>query len=518
MSTDLILIADGNAGRGKRIATSLEAAGHACRVAADGAAALEMALADTPRLIVTRGNLPLLSPDKLVEILRANPRTRSARFLFLGLEASESEQLAGVGDETLEASAETNEIHDAVERLLEREARIASLEERAEADREFEGELAELRPAELLQLLSLRRASGRLTFTALLDDGSSPSGWVLVGDGEIHSAETGRARAAKALFRMLDWQQGEFHFEPRSVVGAHELRAPTRSLLLEGLRQREEWNRLAPRFPPLASPVKLTIGRDELPDSLHPLTQAVVARLDEADSVAEIVDACPEPDYQVLRTLHTLAERGLVEFGRARIAAAEASGHALFNEAQCRRLRAFALQGLSRESAPPCCKLVVVAVEQAITERFAALVAKVPGAELSPRVERGELTSGDLESLAHLDIDGDFGIDLVHLPRDTSFEAIWPFVGHRALGTIFLLDAKMGVAAAGLTPIGEALSEAADARTFHVVLLGEGERLSPDELRDNLRLIDDASLFLLPLEANKDSASVLRSLFARIVP
>ena len=47
---------------------------------------------------------------------------------------------------------------------------------------------------------------------------------------------------------------------------------------------------------------------------------------------------------------------------------------------------------------------------------------------------------------------------------------------------------------------------------------GKGERVSPDELRGNLTLIDDASLFLLPLESDKSPAALLRGLFSRIVP
>ena len=50
------------------------------------------------------------------------------------------------------------------------------------------------------------------------------------------------------------------------------------------------------------------------------------------------------------------------------------------------------------------------------------------------------------------------------------------------------------------------------------MMLSAGDRLSPDDLRDNLSLIDDASLFLLPIDEDKDPSSVLRSLFARIVP
>ena len=518
MSSDLILIADGNIGRARRAATALEAAGHRCQVASHGASALEMALSERPRVIVIQAELPLLDADKLAEILRANPRTRSARFLFLGVEAQRAGELGGVGDSTLSAGAETNDVHDAVEELLERQARIECLEERASIDREFEGALAELRPAELLEMLNVQRATGRLMLMSELDDGSTPDGWIQVSEGEIHSAESGRASAEKALYRMLDWQFGDFYFEPNEISFSATIKAPTRSVLAEGRRQRDEWNRLAPKLPPMESPVKLCVDRADLPRVVHPLTQEVLDLLDDLNSVGEVVDRCGRPDYQVLRILHTLAERGIIEFGRARIAPVEASIHALFHEAQCRRLRTFAQQGLARETSPPTSKLLVVAASESIAEQFAGLLLKVPGVELSQRFERGEIGPTDLESMARIDVDGECGIDLVHLPSVPSFEPLWTFAGHRALGTIFLQDARVGVSATGLAEIAGALSRAPGARTFHVVMLSEGDRLSPDDLRDNLSLIDDASLFLLPIEAEKDPSSVLRSLFARIVP
>ncbi|MEM9177053.1 MAG: DUF4388 domain-containing protein [Myxococcota bacterium] len=519
MSNDLVLIADANGGRARRVATALEAAGRPCEVAAHGAGALEIALAEQPRVIVTHVDLPLVEPGKLAEILRANPRTRAARFLFLGAENGREAQLGGVGDECLPADAETNDIHDAVEVLLDRQARIEALEERASVEREFEGTLEELRPAELLQMLNVRRSTGRLTLTPELEDGSTPDGWILLNEGEIHDAGAGPAEAEKALYRMLDWGLGDFHFEPCDVDRPATIKAPTRSVLAEGLRQLDEWNRLAPKLPPLESPVKLCVERGELPTTVHPLTQAVLGQLEDADRVGDVVDRCPHPDYQVLRTLHTLAERGIVEFGRARIAPPEpVSGQALFHEAQVRRLRSFAGQGVSRDLDPPSCKLLVVGASQGGVELFASLLAKVPGAEFAPRFERGQVGRNDLEAIARIDVDGDFGIDLVHVPTADACAPLWQFAGHRALGTVFLLDAEVGASAAELARVGDALGGAPDARTFHVVMLAPGERLSPDDLRDNLSLIDEASLFLLPIEPEKDPSSLLRSLFARIVP
>lgn len=524
MSSELILVADGNPARGQRMASSLEAAGYACRVAPHGAAALEIALAEQPRVVVAHPDLPLVEAPKLAEILRANPRTRAARFLFLGVEPQQAARIGGVGDETLPVGAEPDDVHERVALLLERQSRIESLEERAGAEREFEGSLDELRPAELLQMLNLRGSSGRLTLTPELDDGGTTDGWILLSEGEIHSAQAGSAEGEKALYRMLDWRVGDFHFEPAEVDGPPPgetpaaIKGPTRSVLAEGLRQLDEWNRLAPKLPPFESPVKLCVERSELPDLVHPLTQEVLACLDGADRVGDVVEQCRRPDYQVLRTLHTLAERGLVEFGRARIAPDDGAGHALFNDAQCRRLRTFAQSGLARESDPPDAKLLVVPASEAITARFVGLLAKVPGAELAPRAERGDVGRDDLEAIARIDVDGEFGIDLVHLPTAPAFAPLWQLAGHRALGSVFLLDASMGLAAAGLEGIAGVLSALPGARTFHVVLLGEGERLSPDELRANLSLIDEASLFLLPIEEGKDPSSLLRSLFARIVP
>jgi hypothetical protein len=163
-------------------------------------------------------------------------------------------------------------------------------------------------------------------------------------------------------------------------------------------------------------------------------------------------------------------------------------------------------------------KLLVAAASSEVAKQFGELLMKVPGIELSAHFDRGGVASGDLEQMARIVVEDDFAIDMIHLPTTATHEPLWRFAGHRALGTIFLLDAQVSASAAGLASIGLSLSTHRAARTFHVVMLAPGERLSPDELRDNLSLIDDASLFLLPLEPGKDPSSLLRSLFARIVP
>jgi DNA-binding response OmpR family regulator len=520
-SRDLVLIADGDLGRGQRVATELEAAGHVCRIAPNGAGALEIALAESPKLIITRKDLPLFDSGKLAEILRANPRTRATRFLFLGAEReaeSKGRAFRGIGDEVLPSDAAADEVQQAVARLLERQARVEALEEKTGFEREFDGSLAELGLSDLLETLNERRSTGRLTLAPDLEDGTSPDGWILLEEGEVHSAGSALARGEKALFRMLDWRSGDYLFEPGANDGPVTIKAPTRILLAEGLRQIAEWNRLAAKLPPLESPVKRVAEPGAEPVALQSLSQEILGLIEDGDCVTDVVERSELPDYPVFRALHDLANRGLVEFGRARSLSPESEDTSLFQEAETRRLRHFAGQGLARRSAPPSCKLLVASANERCVEGFFHLLESVPEAELSPRFARGEVGVGDLESIARIHVDEEFGIDLIHLPTRPAHQGIWRFAGHRALGTLFLLGAGEGFSDSELGPVREVLSSDGEARSFHVVMLGEGERVSAKELRGHLSLIDQSSLFLLPTRGGKGTRSLLRSLFGRIAP
>ena len=163
MSNTEILIADGNTARAERVANVLQSAGHCCSVACEGAAALEVALAEQPRVVVAQVDLPLVDGSNLAEILRANPRTRAVRFLFLGA-VSADDLLGGIGDVTLDATAEPDVVLEAVVSLIDRQRRIEQLEARASTDQAFSGALTEISPVELLQMLHLHGATGRVTF------------------------------------------------------------------------------------------------------------------------------------------------------------------------------------------------------------------------------------------------------------------------------------------------------------------------------------------------------------------
>ncbi len=110
------------------------------------------------------------------------------------------------------------------------------------------------------------------------------------------------------------------------------------------------------------------------------------------------------------------------------------------------------------------------------------------------------------------------GIELLHLPAAERFRPLWPLAAHGALGTLVLLSGAVGPAVEAVQSAAGVLGARPDARLFHIWLLEKGERIVPHELRHNLSLVDEGSLFLVPAE-NPDKAGVLlREMFGRILP
>ena len=95
----MILIADALAKRAEEVASCLEALGHTVAIAQHGVEALERALGDAPKLVVASHGLPLVDAPRLAELVGSNPRTRDARFLFLGEPDASARFDPGIGNE-----------------------------------------------------------------------------------------------------------------------------------------------------------------------------------------------------------------------------------------------------------------------------------------------------------------------------------------------------------------------------------------------------------------------------------
>jgi CheY-like chemotaxis protein len=512
-----VLIADPDLQRAKRIEQACAARGFQARTAQHGAAALELALSDVPDVLVAPFELPLIDAAKLADILHTNPRTSGVRFLLLGRRRPGMSQ-PSVGDEAAPADLEPSEIAARVEAMLSRLARLDEVGP-IDEDAEVEGKLSKIALADLLQLFNQNGKTGTLELTRRDAAGRADKGVIHLDRGNIVQATTGAVEGEKALFRLLAWSEGAFAFTPRRIDVATVIQKPLRALLMEGMRQLDETRRLDAALPPLDAHVALRVKSADLPHMVHPLTQEVLLLLEIYTRVQDVVDHCSYADYQVLRTLHTLIERGMVELRRGpQLSPGGAGGQGLFAPAQARRLHDWLDSARPRGSALRDAKLVVASVGAGATADFVRLLRGLPGVRLQGAFAGGAFSAHDLATIGRVPVDGEVGLELVHLPIDPSFAPLWPLVGHGALGTVFLLEGPVAEASAAIERALAALRALPRARVFHAILLRKGERALPDELRENLALIDEASLFLVPLESGKESVEILRPLLARVLP
>ena len=512
-----ILIADGHRGRARQLGEACAAIGLNAAFAENGAFALESALADLPDLLLTTGELALIDSFRLAQILRANPRTQEVRIVHLGREDNAT-RAAGLYDEVLPPTAPAEEVAARIESLLAQRARIDAVDRETSADHEVQGSLSQIPLADLLQLFHMNRRTGTMELSRNEPGGRGERGLILLRDGNAIQARCGATvEGEKALFRLLSWRDGSFAFSPNRVSAAPRILTPTRALLIEGMRQLDEWDRMRNNLPPLAAHVALAVAKEDLPNAVHPVTQEVLLLLEIYDRVGDVVDHCSHPDYQVLRTLRTLIDRGLVRVRREPDAGIRATG-SLFEADQMRRLRDWLEAGRPRGAALPDAKLLLASPDAAATEDVFRLLAGLPGMELDPRAQRRGLDGDDVVEIGRLSVGDGLGIRLLHLPISQAMAPTWPVLAHGALGTLLLLAAPIDANEMRLQPLIRALGRLPDARTFHVLLLRKGERVDPGELHDKLSLLDSSSLFLLQLESDKDPVALLRTMLARVIP
>jgi hypothetical protein len=405
-----------------------------------------------------------------------------------------------------------------VEAILAQHARIHAMEREAGADHEVEGKLSQIPLPDLLQLFHMNRRTGTIELARREMGRSEEIGSILLREGNLVQATVGSVDGEKALFRLLAWREGSFAFTPNPIRVPARIVAPTRALLIEGMRQLDEWDRLRDSLPPLDARVVLDVDTGKLPSVVHPLTQEVLLLLEIYDLVRDVVDHCSHPDYQVLRTIHTLVERKIVRLSRDPSGLSATGGDALFSSAQVRRLQDWLQSGRSGSARSRVAKLLLVSSDISATRGFVRLLGTLPGMQLSPRFRNDRFSAEDVDAVGQLHVDDGIGIQLLHVPADPSFAPVWPIAAHGALGTLFLLSGSLPEAEERIHAVSEAIRRLPRPRIFHVLLMQKGQRLKPEEVQEKPSLMDEASLFLVQMENGRETASLLRTMLGRVMP
>lgn len=514
-----ILLADDDPGRGKRLSEACAAAGHILDRAIHGAAALEMALERVPALIICPIDLPIIDGARLSEILRGNPRTRDARFIFLVDDVLETPVGMAARDGVLEAPWTEAELADQIEHSRDGDRKREALPSHSQS--EVAGSLEQLSLPDLLQLFLGSRRTGLLN---VCPKTAGDSGTLSLDAGQVVSASVQTARGAtlrgeKALFRLLSWNSGHFEFSSMPIAVEHPIERSTRALLLEGARQLDEWDRLREKLPPAAANLRLRISHSRLPEIVHPLWRQVLDAAATDSRLASIVDRCPAPDYQVLRAIQDLLARGALGVASLSPESRESGPGTLelLTQKQVRRIGDWMdsqrtrpgnlLKVLLLPSSPAAlgCLMDALEAEGGLTRRRRRL-----GATDSPL--------GQVGMLGELPLGDELCLRLVGISADPLFAPLLEVASHGALGGLALLDPPPGEAAGALGP---AISSLIRRSGRPIVPLCTGPLGSKPgdsgRLQSGIPELDETPLLALP----QDSAGLrgtLQNAFARLVP
>jgi len=178
----------------------------------------------------------------------------------------------------------------------------------------MQGNIEEIPLPDLLQLLSTSRKSGVLVLRS--DWGT---GRLYLRKGQIYFAnidESFDVSPRKAMFRMLTWDKGLFELEPpddRTVM--EEIQDSTEALLMEGMRQLDEFRELSSKLPPFEAIVSIPRPLGPRLRELKPQELDLVQTALEDATVQQIIDQSPHTDLDTAQALLALLERGSLVVG-----------------------------------------------------------------------------------------------------------------------------------------------------------------------------------------------------------
>jgi len=221
-----------------------------------------------------------------------------------------------VGTSIIKLVAGTGESRAPAASLSEIEARskMQVTASRRVAPKSMSGNIEEIPLPDLLQLLSTSRKSGVLVLRS-----EWGTGRLHLRKGQIYFAnidESFDVSPRKAMFRMLTWDKGLFELEPpddRTVM--EEIQDSTEGLLMEGMRQLDEFRELSAKLPPFEAIVSIPRPLEPRLRELKPQELDLMqTALDEA-TVQQIIDQSPQTDLDTAQALLSLLERGYLIVG-----------------------------------------------------------------------------------------------------------------------------------------------------------------------------------------------------------
>lgn len=304
-TTKKILVADPSEKSRQALCHFLREKGMSVIETADGSKALAESLLRQPDIILLDLSVGVLSPERLVQILRSNPNTKSIPIFFVSdKEKSVSGFRHGV-DEFIRRPFHEEEILLRIQRSLFQD----SLSEVFSGDSEISGNIAQVFLPDLWQMLSLNAKSGIIQV-----EGERIGGSIYIEKGEIVSAVTQNIVGEKALFRLIPLKEGKFRFIPGKVGVRRTIFSPSQHMVLDAMRHHDELCKMGDRMPAPGDSVMIVKDAKAV-SGAGGVVREILLLAEFCKKVEDIVNNCNFPDLVVYENLLHLKSRGVLRIG-----------------------------------------------------------------------------------------------------------------------------------------------------------------------------------------------------------
>ncbi len=171
------------------------------------------------------------------------------------------------------------------------------------------GSLEEIPLPDLLQLFGTSKKNGVLVLQT-----DTLEGRIYLTEGKVRFAAIEGMDAVpplKAVYRMLDWHQGQFALDPPdSRKFENPVDAGAQEILMEGIRQQDEFNALRARLPALESSFRLNLPLEPKLRELNPVQLDVLQAVLNSPSLDVVFDSVPSTDLEAGQAILFLVQRG----------------------------------------------------------------------------------------------------------------------------------------------------------------------------------------------------------------
>src|SRR6478609_1653991 len=171
------------------------------------------------------------------------------------------------------------------------------------------GSLEEIPLPDLLQLFGTSKKNGVLVLQTETQEGR-----IYLTEGRVRFAALEGMEGVpplKAVYRMLDWHQGQFALDPPdSRKFDNPVDAGAQEILMEGIRQQDEFNALRTRLPALGSAFRLNLPLEPKLRELTPVQLDVLQAVMNSGTLDVVFDSVPHTDLETGQAVLHLVQRG----------------------------------------------------------------------------------------------------------------------------------------------------------------------------------------------------------------